>query len=172
MNLYRALAFLLFIGILIYHKVPAKIGELLTAFGSGLDPDEAKALREEAQSLLRRQGERKQKEVCEQANRIGSYHGKEAADAATKAAMEIANSITRRLAAGRVVGDQRKGSRLRPGKDQAVIVAAAASKGYFGGANGCQGCTHRLMMIACAIDVLIGPPSFAGFFMRGGSVTD
>jgi F-type H+-transporting ATPase subunit b len=63
-------AFALFIGILLYYKVPGLVGGMLDKRADSIkaDLDEAKALREEAQSLLATY-ERKQKEVQEQADR-------------------------------------------------------------------------------------------------------
>ena len=47
-------AFILFIGILVYFKVPGTLSKMLDDRASGIQSelDEAKALREEAQSLL------------------------------------------------------------------------------------------------------------------------
>ena len=97
-NFIVLLAFLLFIGILFYFKVPSKIGEMLDGRSAAIksELDEAKALREEAQSLLASY-ERKQKEVQEQADRIVEAAKEEAALAATAAKADIAASITRRL---------------------------------------------------------------------------
>ena len=68
-NFVVLLAFLLFIGILMYYKVPAKIGEMLDKRSASIKSElnEARALREEAQSLLASY-ERKKKEVQEQAD--------------------------------------------------------------------------------------------------------
>ena len=65
------LAFLLFIGVLFYFKVPGLVGGLLDKRAECIQSelDEARALREEAQSILASY-ERKQKEVAEQADMI------------------------------------------------------------------------------------------------------
>ena len=65
------IAFLIFIGILVYYKVPAMVGGLLDkrAMNIRAELDEAKALREEAMALLASY-ERKQKDVQAQADRI------------------------------------------------------------------------------------------------------
>ena len=65
------IAFLVFIGVLIYFKVPAMIGGMLDKRAEGIksELEEARALREEAQKVLATY-ERKQKEVQEQAERI------------------------------------------------------------------------------------------------------
>ncbi|MEC7256422.1 MAG: ATP F0F1 synthase subunit B, partial [Pseudomonadota bacterium] len=53
-NFIVLLAFILFIAILFYFKVPGKIAEMLDKRAAGIksDLDEARALREEAQTLL------------------------------------------------------------------------------------------------------------------------
>src|SRR6056297_2143061 len=65
------IAFLLFIGVLVYYKVPGLLGRKLDERAEGIksELDEARALREEAQTLLASY-ERKQKEVQDQAERI------------------------------------------------------------------------------------------------------
>jgi len=67
------IAFLLFIGVLVYYKVPGLVGRKLDERAEGIksDLDEARAIREEAQSLLT-SFERKQKDVQAQADRIVS----------------------------------------------------------------------------------------------------
>lgn len=66
-NFVVMLAFILFIALLVYLKVPGKIGEMLDKRADGIksELDEARALREEAQTLLASY-ERKQKEVQDQ----------------------------------------------------------------------------------------------------------
>ena len=62
------LAFLLFIGVLVYFKVPGLLAGMLDKRAEGIQSelDEARALREEAQTILASY-ERKQKDVQEQA---------------------------------------------------------------------------------------------------------
>ena len=128
-NFIVLLAFLLFIGILLYFKVPSKIGEMLDKRSVAIrdELNEAKALREEAQSLLASY-ERKQMEVQEQAKRIVSTAKEEAATAAEVAKAEIASSITRRLASAEEQIASAKASAIKAVKDQAVIVAVGAAK--------------------------------------------
>jgi len=120
---------LLFLGILMYFKVPSKIGEMLDGRSAAIksELDEAKALREEAQSLLASY-ERKQKEVQAQADRIVATAKDEAATAAETAKADIANSITRRMAAAEEQIASAKASAIKAVKDQAVVVAVAAAK--------------------------------------------
>ena len=63
-NFVVLLAFLLFVGLLIYLKVPGKLNGMLDERAKGIQSelDEARSLREEAQSILA-EYERKQKEV-------------------------------------------------------------------------------------------------------------
>lgn len=128
-NFVVLLAFLLFLGILMYFKVPSKIGEMLDGRSAAIksELDEVKALREEAQSLLASY-ERKQKEVQAQADRIVATAKDEAAIAAETAKADIANSITRRMAAAEEQIASAKASAIKAVKDQAVVVAVAAAK--------------------------------------------
>jgi len=123
------IAFLIFIGILLYFKVPSKVGEMLDGRSKAIkaDLDEAKALREEAQSLLASY-ERKQKDVQEQADRIVASAKEEAANAATAAKADIAASITRRLAAAEEQIASAEASAVKAVKDQAVVVAIGAAQ--------------------------------------------
>jgi F-type H+-transporting ATPase subunit b len=84
-NFIVLLSFLLFIGVLIYLKVPAMMGKLLDQRAEGIqaDLDQARLLREEAQGILA-EYERKQKEVQEQADRIVEAARAEAASAAAQ----------------------------------------------------------------------------------------
>ena len=122
-------AFLIFVGILIYYKVPSKIGEMLDGRSVAIKADlnEAKALREEAQSLLASY-ERKQKDVAEQASRIVASAKEEAANAAVAAKADIAASITRRLAAAVEQIASAEASAVKAVKDQAVVVAIGAAR--------------------------------------------
>ena len=122
-------AFLIFVGILIHYKVPSKIGEMLDGRSVAIKADlnEAKALREEAQSLLASY-ERKQKDVAEQASRIVASAKEEAANAAVAAKADIAASITRRLAAAVEQIASAEASAVKAVKDQAVVVAIGAAR--------------------------------------------
>ncbi len=123
------IAFLIFVGILLYFKAPSKIGEMLDGRSAAIksELDEAKALREEAQSLLASY-ERKQKDVQEQADRIVASAKEEAATAATAAKADIAASITRRLAAAEEQIASAQAGAVKAVKDQAVTVAIGAAQ--------------------------------------------
>ena len=92
----------------------------------GKDLDEAKALREEAQTLLASY-ERKQREVQAQADRIVENAKEEASRAAKQAKADIASSVTRRLAAAEDQITSAKAAAIRDVRNEAVAVAIAAA---------------------------------------------
>ena len=122
------LAFILFILVLFYFKVPSLLGGMLDKRAEGIQSelDEARALREEAQTILASY-ERKQKEVQEQADRIVAQAKEEALAAAEQAKVDLQASIARRLTA---VEDQiasAQASAVKEVRDQAITVAVAAA---------------------------------------------
>ena len=123
------IAFLIFVGILLYYKVPGTVGKMLDGRAEAIksDLDEAKALREEAQSLLASY-ERKQKEVQEQADRIVSSAKEEATRAAEAAKDDIAKSIERRLASAEEQIASAEASAIKEVRDQAIVVAVGAAE--------------------------------------------
>lgn len=123
------LGFLLFIAVLFYFKVPGMIGKALDDRADGIksDLDEAKALREEAQSLLASY-ERKQKEVQEQADRIVAHAKDEAAAAAAQAMEDIKVSVARRLASAEDQIASAQASAVKDVRDQAINVAIGAAQ--------------------------------------------
>lgn len=127
------LAFLLFLAVLWYFKVPALLGGLLDKRADGIraDLDAAKKLRDEAQAVLNTY-DAKRREVQAQADMIVAQAKREAEDAATQAKADLASSIKRRLAAA---GDQIKSAELaaiRDVRDRAVNVAVAAAGDLIG----------------------------------------
>ncbi|MGI3169319.1 F0F1 ATP synthase subunit B [Pseudooceanicola sp. C21-150M6] len=133
-NFIVLLAFILFVVILIYFKVPKTIAGLLDKRADQISAelDEAKSLREEAQALLASY-ERKQKEVQAQADRIVESAKKEAADAAAQAKVDLDASIKRRLAAAEDQIASAEASAVKEVKDRAVIVAVAAAREVIAG---------------------------------------
>jgi len=127
-NFVVLLAFILFVGILLYAKVPGRLTSLLDARAVQIraDLDEAKALREEAQTILASY-ERKQKDVQAQADRIVATAKEEAMAAAAEAKEELKASITRRLAAAEDRIASAETAALRAVREQAVSVAVAAA---------------------------------------------
>ncbi|MGB0661220.1 MAG: F0F1 ATP synthase subunit B [Mangrovicoccus sp.] len=128
-NFVVLLAFLLFVGILFYFKVPGLISGMLDKRAESIqgELDEAKALREEAQTLLASY-ERKQKEVAEQADRIVETAKKEAKAVAEQAKLDLAASIARRMQAAEEQIATAEANAVKEVRDQAVNVAIAASR--------------------------------------------
>jgi F-type H+-transporting ATPase subunit b len=122
------IAFLLFLGVLVYFKVPGLIGSLLDKRAQGIksDLDEAKALHDEARSVLASY-ERKHKEVQEQAERIVETAKREAMAAAEQAKADVKASIARRLAAAEDQIVSAEAAAVKAIRDQAVTIAVAAA---------------------------------------------
>ncbi|MEM9583545.1 MAG: F0F1 ATP synthase subunit B [Pseudomonadota bacterium] len=122
------IAFLLFIGVLVYFKVPALLMGLLDKRAETIksELDEAKALREEAQTILASY-ERKHKEVTEQSERIITNAKKEAQAAAEQAKEDLKLSIERRLAAAEEQISSAEAAAVKQVRDRAVSVAIAAA---------------------------------------------
>ena len=97
------------------------------ADGIKSDIDEARALREEAQTLLASY-ERKQKEVQEQADRIVSAAKEEASLAAEQAKDDLEQSITPSLAAAEDQIVSAQSAAIKEVRDQAVCIAVAAAR--------------------------------------------
>lgn len=127
-NFVVLLAFLVFVGILLWAKVPAKIGGMLDARANQIKSElaEAKALREEARALLSSY-EKKQKEVQEQSERIVAHAKEEALAAAKQAKEDLKASIARRLAAAEDQIASAEAAALRQVREKAVTVAIAAA---------------------------------------------
>ncbi len=122
------LAFILFLAVLLYFGVPKMLGKALDDRAEGIqkDLDDARALREEAQTLLASY-ERKQREVQEQAERIVAHAKKDAADAAAQAKDDLKVSIARRLAAAEDQIASAEASAIKDVRDQAIVIAVAAA---------------------------------------------
>ncbi len=123
------IGFLAFLSILFYFGVPAMLGRMLDQRAEGIksELDEARALREEAQTLLASY-ERKAREVEDQSQRIVAEARSNAEDAAAEAKEEIKRSIARRLAAAedQIANAEAKASRAVRDRAASVAVAAAA----------------------------------------------
>tara|TARA_R110002049_G_scaffold44333_2_gene129755 strand:- start:16241 stop:16813 length:573 start_codon:yes stop_codon:yes gene_type:complete len=123
------LAFILFIAVLFYFKVPSLIGGMLDKRADGIktELEEARALREEAQSLLASY-ERKQKEVQDQADRIVTAAKEEARVAAEQARVDLAKSLDRRMAGAKEQIGSAQAAAVKEVRDQAVMIAVAAAR--------------------------------------------
>lgn len=122
------IAFVLFIGILVYFKVPGTVLGLLDKRAEGIraNLNEARALREEAQTLLASY-DRKRSDMQAQADRIVAAAKEEAQIAATKARSDLNDSIKRRLKAADEQIESAKAAAIKDVRDRAIQVAVAAA---------------------------------------------
>jgi F-type H+-transporting ATPase subunit b len=122
------LSFALFVGILLYLKVPNLLAGLLDKRADGIrtELDEAKKLREEAQTLLASY-ERKQKEIAEQAERIIKNAKEEAKAVAAQAQKDLEISIERRMQAAVEQLESAEVAAILEIRDTAISVAIAVA---------------------------------------------
>ncbi len=122
------IAFVVFVAVLLYFKVPGMIGAMLDkrAHQIKVDLEEARLLREEAQTILASY-ERKQKEVQAQSERIIASAKEEALVAAAQAKADLEASIARRLTAAEDQIASAEKSAVKEVRDRAVSVAVAAA---------------------------------------------
>lgn len=122
------LAFLLFLGILFYFKVPAAIAAQLDKRAAGIraDLDEARRLRDEAQEIYASY-ERRQREVKGQADEIVANARREAEAGAAKAKRDLEVSIERRLKSAQDQIASAEADAVRAVRDRAVQTAVAAA---------------------------------------------
>ena len=128
-NMVVTLAFLLFVTFLGYMGVHKMLGGQLDKRAEGIksELDDARALREEAQTILASY-ERKQKEVADQAERIVAHAKEEAANAAAQAKEDLKASIARRLAAAEDQIASAEAAAVKEVRDSAVQVAVGAAR--------------------------------------------
>jgi len=122
------IAFILFIGVVIYMGVPKRIAAMLDARAETIRKElaEAKDLREEAKLLLASY-EAKSREVTEQAARIVAQAKDDAQAAADQARSDLAKSIERRLAAAVEKIASAEAAAVRSVREQAVTVAISVT---------------------------------------------
>ncbi len=127
-NFVVSIAFVLFIGVLLYLKVPKLVAKMLDDRAAGIrtDIDEARALQEEAKTILASY-ERKRKEVAEHTVSIIAAAKAEAEAAAEQAKADLKETIARRLVAARDQIQSAQDAAVREVKDKAVAVAIAAA---------------------------------------------
>lgn len=123
-----AIGFVIFVGILVYYRVPQMLGQKLDerAVRIKAELDEARALRDEAQTLLAGY-ERRQKEVADQAKDIVAAARAEAERAAEQAKEDIRKSVARRMQTATEQIAAAEQAAVRQIKDSAVTVAVAAA---------------------------------------------
>lgn len=122
------LGFVIFVGILIYYKVPAMITGLLDKRAEEIRTElaEARRLREEAQEL-RASFERRKTEVKAEAERIVEKAKADAELAARQARADLEVSIARRLKAAEDQIASAEAAAVREVRNRAVQVSIAAS---------------------------------------------
>lgn len=127
-NFVVLLAFLVFVGIILWAKAPARIGGLLDARAAQIKAqlDEARALRDEAKAVLA-SFEAKQKEVEAQSARIVAAAKTEAEAAATQAKADLKLAIERRMAAAEDQISSAQAAAIRQVRQQAATLAIAAA---------------------------------------------
>lgn len=123
------LAFIVFIALLIYYKVPGMVAGMLDKRADGIKADlnEARALREEAQTILASY-ERKHKQVAEQAAHIVEHAKRESAQAAEAAKAELKASIGRRIAAAEEQIKSAEAAAVKEVRDTAIAVSIGAAQ--------------------------------------------
>lgn len=122
------IAFAVFVGVLVYAKVPGLLSGLLDKRAETIraELEAARALRDEASSLLSSY-ERKSREVAEQADRIVATARDDAMAAAEAAKADLKRSIERRLAAAEEQIAQAEAQALREVRERAVALAIGAA---------------------------------------------
>ncbi len=123
------LSFIIFLGVLAYFKVPGMLSKMLDDRSSGIQSelDEARALREEAQTLLASY-ERKHREVQAQADRIVQHAKADAEAAAEQARADLVKSIDRRVAAAEDQIASAQAGAVKEVRDMAVSVAIMSAR--------------------------------------------
>jgi F-type H+-transporting ATPase subunit b len=122
------IAFVIFVGVLVYFRVPKILAGMLDNRADTIrkELDEARALREEAQTLLA-DFERKQRDVQEQARHIVAQAKSDAEAAAAQAKKDLETSIARRLQAAEDQIASAESAAVREVRDRAIAVATAAA---------------------------------------------
>ena len=127
------IAFLIFIGVLVYFKVPGLLAGLLDKRAARIqqDLDDARRLREEAKALVASY-DRKLKEAREQVERIVAAAQVDAKASAEAAKADLARAIARRLQAAEEQIAAAEASAVREVRERAVAVAIAAAGDVLG----------------------------------------
>ena len=122
------LSFLMFVAVIVKFGVPGMLTGLLDKRAEGIqaDLDEARKLREEAQTLLGSY-ERKHEEMKEQAERIVAHAKTEAEEAAEQAKIDLKASIERRLQAAKDQITSAEASAVKEVRDRAIMIAVGAA---------------------------------------------
>ncbi|MCJ8138787.1 F0F1 ATP synthase subunit B [Falsirhodobacter halotolerans] len=127
-NFVVLLGFLVFVGILVWFKVPSKIVGVLDKRATDIrsELEEARALREEAKALLASY-ERKQKDVMEQSERIVAKARQHAMAAADQAKLALKDAVDRRMQAAADQIASAEAGAVKEVRERAIAVAVAAA---------------------------------------------
>jgi F-type H+-transporting ATPase subunit b len=122
-------AFVLFLAVLAYFKVPGLLARLLDKRSTDIrsELDEARSLREEAQALLASY-ERKSRETQDQADRIIAQARQEAELAAEQARADLKLSVERRLQTAESQIASAEAAAIKEVRDRAAAVAVEAAR--------------------------------------------
>ena len=122
------IAFLVFVGVLVYFKVPGMVAGMLDTRAAKIreDLDTAKRLHEEARALVASY-DRKLAEAREQVARIVEGAQADAQAAAAEAKTALADSIARKLQAAEEQITAAEAAAVREVRERAVDVAIAAA---------------------------------------------
>lgn len=123
------IAFVIFVGILIWAKVPARVTGMLDKRSGDIrsELDEARALREEAKALLASY-ERKQKDVMEQSERIVAKARQDATAAGEQAKVTLQDTITRRMKAAEDQIAAAEAGAVKEVRERSIAVAIEAAR--------------------------------------------
>ena len=123
-----SIGFLVFLGILVYFKVPQMLAGMLDKRADGIrrDLDEARAVREEAQTLLA-DYERRTRDARAQADDIVENARREARAAAEQARAKLDAQVSRRIAGAEDQIASAEAAAVKAVRDRAVQVATAAA---------------------------------------------
>ncbi|NAZ37574.1 ATP F0F1 synthase subunit B [Rubellimicrobium sp. CFH 75288] len=123
------IAFTLFVVLLLWLRVPGRIGAMLDNRAESIRRDlaEARSLREEAQALLA-SFERRQAEMAEQAARIVADARAEAERASVEAQAEAERAVARRIRQAEEQLEAAERRAIREVRDRAAAVAVEAAR--------------------------------------------
>ncbi len=122
------IAFLLFVGLLVWLKVPGKVTGMLDRRADGIrkDLDEARKLRDDAKALLEA-SEQKKKDIEEQTEIMVQRAHEEAKAAAEQAREDLQATVERRIQSAQDRIASAEADAIREVQDAAVKVAVAAA---------------------------------------------
>jgi len=128
-----AMAFIAFVGVVIYYKLPGRIAEILDKRADEIrrELEEARALREEAQALLASY-QRKQRDAQSEADEVVEHANEEAKRLTEAADSDMAETLARRtqLAMDKIA--QAEAQAVQEVRDISIDVAITAATSVIG----------------------------------------